>query len=160
MNNILKYFNKRSVVLWSVLVLSLIGILTLSFYAENKLKQPARDKGQAQTIAPSLAASPTPTPAPEKAAEFKLQLGLQSAGRVINTDYLSATDSGWLVLYDDKEGVPGNLIEAAIPPFDPGVQRQAVFILSQPLEAGKSYWAVLSKEKTQGEFVRQKFSIR
>ena len=158
MNNILKYFKNRNFVLGFFLVLTLTIILALSFNAENILKQPAKDK-DLKTTAPS-AQTPSPTPTPEKAVEFKLQLGLQSQGRVINTDYLSAIESGWFLVYEDKEGVPGNLIEAAIPSFDPGVQRGAVFILSQPLEAGKSYWAILSKEKTKGEFLRQSFSVR
>lgn len=124
-----------------LLIILTIGILifSISLYIKGKPNQ------STQTPPQTTALKPTPVPE-EKAVEFKLELGPQSVGRVISTDYLSATSSGWLVIHQDNRSSVGKLVEAAIPPVTEGVKRGETFILSEELQPG-TYWALVYQGK-------------
>ncbi len=176
MNNILNNL-KQNKVATELLILTLIAtglLISLSMLQINPKREIVSQPTNQSETSVSIP-TPTPFPVSQKPIEFRLRLRIQSPERVINTDYLSATSSGWLVLHEDNNGVPGKVIEPAIPSFDAGVYNQEIFILSEALVTGKSYWAVLYKgggsytfkiENAQvatnlkGEKVQQLFTVR
>ncbi len=67
----------------------------------------------------------------------------QNPGRLVTVAQVSLKAPGWVLIRDDNNGVPGNILGARL--FDKG-KNSGIVELLRPMVVGKSYFAAISND--------------
>lgn len=143
------------IILLAFILLNLLALGIFLYFNRQNLIQtvkqgPVSDGKEQSQAQPKPAPSRPPKPQPPK--DYDLKISDQFEGITITLDLLASPKKGWFVLYKDAGGVPGELLEEAIPPYEAGTYSGIVFFLRTPLVSGQKYFAILHTEDGDAEF--------
>ena len=76
--------------------------------------------------------------------ENSIEAADQSASNHVRVAAVTLTEEGWIVIHEDRDGAPGNILGAAWLPA--GVYQEKDIELLRATETGKRYYAMLHRE--------------
>lgn len=116
---------------WLYLVIVLIVIWIIASYATGAKKQTDDNSlGSNATTTTSVATT-----------ENKVAVSNQPAGNMVKLDSVSMTFDGWVVVHEDRDGKPGNILGAQR--FDKGTYTSGQVELLRGTVAGGKYYVML-----------------
>jgi len=85
----------------------------------------------------------------EYSGTYALSVQDQPAGLKVLVDSVTMSEQGWIVVHEDREGAPGNILGAGR--FETGTSSGEVTLLRNTVEGGK-YYVMIHADDGDGEF--------
>lgn len=145
----LKFIKQHKIYILVVALLTVLAILPLIFVL-------VRTKSQKTEEEPKMEAERKIEQASQLIGkDFSLKIGPQIAGISLSLEEVSLPKTSWLVIHAAQNNKPGEVLEEAIPPLNPGVYDKYVVILRTPLKVA-TYYASLHIDDGDLKFDPQK----
>lgn len=131
MARVLKFIKQYKILIIIILAVLVTSPLILVLILTKPVLKP-QPEGEIEQSTPSAQIQEIPK-------DFSLSLGPQRVGIAVVLFSASVPKTSWLVVHSSKNGSPGEILEEAIPPLNPGNYEKNAVILRVPPKAGTYY---------------------